>query len=381
MKTTKKYFILCSILVGLFASCLEPYSPPGGLSNVNHLVVDGFIDALTGSATVTLSRTVSISSADRPEPESKATLTIEDEQGTAQNLTEQESGIYGSTVLSLSFEKKYRLHIKTSGQEEYASDYVHLKRTPPIEDINYSFVDRGVQLNVNTGDPSGNTRFYYWRFTETWEYNSAYYSSFKFSPNHQVVLRPSEESLHTCWRTQHSSSILLGSTKQLAQDLVSNLPILLIPKGSIKLSIKYSMLLEQTALTEEAYNYWLNLQKNTESLGGLFDPLPSEITGNIHSLSNPEEPVIGYFSGGSVEKKRIFINANEIPSTVSYYYPPQCPMDTISIADIPKTSTSTLLITALYMGPFIIGYTSSASQCIDCRVSGGGVLQKPDFWN
>src|SRR5205085_5124378 len=139
-----------------------------------------------------------------------------------------------------------------------------------------------------------------------------------------------------------------------------------IPKGSIKLSIKYSILLEQKALTEEAYNYWLNLKKNTESLGGLFDPLPSEITGNIHSLRNPNEAIIGYFSGGSVEKKRIFINANEIPASVSLYYPPQCVMDTISVKEIANIPSSTLLIDALYMGPSIIGYLSAPAQCIDC---------------
>jgi hypothetical protein len=381
MKTIKKSFSCFGVLVGLCMSCLEPYSPPANLNNVNHLVVDGFMNASKGSAAVTLSRTVSISSTDLPTPESKATVTIEDEHGIAQNLSEQALGIYESTVLALSFEKNYRLHIRTSSQEEYTSDYIHLKRTPPIESLNYSFVDRGVQLNVSTGDPSGDTRFYRWRFTETWEYNSAYYSSFKFSPSHQVVVRPLEESIHTCWRTQRSSSILLGSTKRLAQDIISNFPILLIPKGSIKLSVKYSIHLEQEALTEEAYNYWLNLQKNTESLGSLFDPLPSEITGNIHSLSNPDEPVIGYFSGGSVEEKRIFIKANEIPASVSLYHPPQCTLDSIDLKNIANTSSSTLLVGALYMGPFIIGYTSASAACIDCRVSDGGVLQKPDFWN
>ena len=43
------------------------------------------------------------------------------------------------------------------------------------------------------------------------------------------------------------------------------------------------------------------MQKNAESLGSIFDEQPTQITGNIHSVTNPSEQVIGYVSAGTVE--------------------------------------------------------------------------------
>ena len=68
----------------------------------------------------------------------------------------------------------------------------------------------------------------------------------------------------------------------------------------------------------------MNLKKNTEQLGSIFDALPSQINGNIHSATNPSEPVIGYISVGNVSSQRIFITKQQLPSswipTPTYLY-------------------------------------------------------------
>jgi hypothetical protein len=139
---------------------------------------------------------------------------------------------------------------------------------------------------------------------------------------------------------------------------------------------------QQQTLTTEGYNYWSNLQKSTEQLGGLFDPLPSEVSGNIHCISNPSEKVIGFFSGGSTEEKRIFLLPRQLPEGMGYYNyrNPNCIADTILLADIPATDPATLLIDGIYPpGRMLIGYTTSYASCIDCKYL-GGVTQRPDFW-
>jgi hypothetical protein len=143
------------------------------------------------------------------------------------------------------------------------------------------------------------------------------------------------------------------------------------------------MLVKQQALTEEAYNYWLSLQKTTEDLGGLFDPLPTELEGNIFCTSDPSETVIGYFSGSSVEEKRIFLTIRDLPDEVKKYNRPSCQIDTILVEDLRGAATGTLLISSIYNETYtkVIAYTTAQDMCIDCRVFGGGVLTKPDFWD
>ncbi|HRG10996.1 MAG TPA: DUF4249 family protein, partial [Cyclobacteriaceae bacterium] len=57
---------------------------------------------------------------------------------------------------------------------------------------------------------------------------------------------------------------------------------------------KYSALVKQQSLTEGAYSYWKQVKKTNQDLGTIFGPLPSEVIGNIQSLSDPKERVIGY---------------------------------------------------------------------------------------
>jgi hypothetical protein len=363
------------------AGCLEPYPPPGGTGNVNHLVVEGFVNTKDNTATIALTRTAILSTSENPAKETGADVKLEDEQGFVGTIPESEPGVYRKTGLLLDRQKKYRLYIKTSSEnKEYRSDYIQFKQAPSIDSISYITASDGLTINVNTHDREGATRYYRWKYIETWEYNSEYHSSFKFSGN-DVVVRPVEESLYTCWKTENSNNIFISSTSRLTEDIVTNFPLVHIDKGSIKLSVKYSILVRQLALSEQAFFYWQNLQKTTESLGGLFDPLPSEISGNIYCVTNPEEPVIGFFSGGSIEEKRVFISHSQLPKELKIYSPVYCPIDTIALDEIPGTSRATLLVSGVFspMGS-IVAYTTSSTSCIDCRAHSGGVLTKPDFW-
>ena len=96
-----------------------------------------------------------------------------------------------------------------------------------------------------------------------------------------------------CWNTNHSTDILLASSANLGQDVINKFPVITIPNPDSRLNMKYSLLLEQYALTADAYKYWETIQKTSQQLGTLFDLQPAQLIGNIHSTSNPNEPVIG----------------------------------------------------------------------------------------
>ncbi len=86
-----------------------------------------------------------------------------------------------------------------------------------------------------------------------------------------------------------------------------------ITKDDPKMDIGYSMLVRQYPLDQQAYTYWLNVQKNSQSLGGLFDLQPGQLPGNIHGVTNPKDPVVGYVSACSIAEKRIFISNSQLP--------------------------------------------------------------------
>ncbi len=370
------------LMILITGACVEPYDPPLNDGDIQYLVVDGFINASNGIATVKLSRTLPVKSPDKLPSESGAFVALEDDQGTTYPLSETRNGLYRGLVSDISLMSRYRLLIRTNQKIEYFSEFIEVKKTPAIDSIHYVMARDGMDIVVNTHDVTGKTIYFRWTYVETYEYNSRFNSNYMFKGK-EVVVRPNNLSIYTCWKTNLSTNIMIGSTARLKESVISNFPLTFIPQGSIKISRKYSLFVQQQSLTEQAYNYWLNLQKNTEGLGGLFDPLPSEATGNIYSASNPGEKVIGFFSGGSVEETRIFLTPDDLPKEMNYNnYSSYCLLDTILLQDVGRVaSEGTLLVDGIssLMGPGLIGYSTSSSDCIDC-ISSGGNTQRPDFW-
>jgi hypothetical protein len=367
--------IVCAVLITL-CSCVEPYDPPAIKELVDLLVVDGFINASDSTANVRLSKATALAENSAGAPEANASVVIEDDLGNLVQLQENVFGNYSLSRTSFPFSRKYRLIIQTQNKKQYYSDFINLTRTPAIDSINWkpSIQQRGINVYVNTHDDENQTLYYQWTFEETWEYNSNYPSVFRLQGG--VVLEV-KEIPYRCWMSEPSTEILVGSSSQLSADVIKEFRLLSLPIPSLKISNRYSILVKQMALTKDAYDFYLQLKKSTESLGGLFDPMPSQVLGNLHS-SNPDEPVLGYFSGGEVSEKRTFIRFSELPPDLTEQPKFNCPIDTVTLAELGMTPD--MLLINSYGSPAILGYLTSPNRnCMDCRDE-GGTLVRPDFW-
>jgi len=387
MKFRLKYINRAVIIGAIYASaCVEPYNPPTPKSVTDFLVVEGFLDATHNTATINIKHSVPLNANEKPVAETNAVVTIVDDLDNSITLQSAGEGNYIANQITFDFNNTYHLKIRTSDAEEYISDPIAIKRTPPIDSLNWDAKNDVLNINVYTHDPSGNSKFYKWDYVETFEYNAPNYSEYVIGPDSSYYLRPDSMVIYYCWRTNNSTSINIASSDRLSEDIISHKTIRSIAGGSLLISRTYSILVQQQTLTPEAYNYWLNVEKTTESLGGLFDPLPSEVIGNIHSTTG-EKKVIGYISGGEVSEKRIFIEAIEHRGLLSRYKAPtNCTGDTVKVENIPSLYYKDGLIRAVYSTkggpPVLLGFLyTNAALCNDCRVFGHGVTQKPPFWN
>jgi hypothetical protein len=172
-----------------------------------------------------------------------------------------------------------------------------------------------VNINVNAHDPANKTIYYRWDYVETYIIHSYFDTDLKLQtvPFDTVVIITPPAQIFVCWPSDTSSTVLLGSTAKLRQDVISQSTIASIPLNSDKFAFRYSILVKQYALTADAYNYWRILKTNTEQLGTIFDAQPSGPPGNIHCITTPSEPVIGYLSVGAVSQVRIYINNSDLP--------------------------------------------------------------------
>jgi hypothetical protein len=372
----------CTLLaITLLSGCIERYYPPESQSAPRNLVVYGFIDPDDSVAFVQLSWSQSLTSTTSVPSEPEAEVTIIDDSGTSYPLDENGDGEYSKHELVLDAQKKYKLRIRTASQSEYESTFIAIKRTPAIDSIAYQ-VDESDKLKiyVNTHDDSGNTRFYRWRFIETYEYN-AHYSALWAIQNGVYVPRPAPESLRMCWKTDTTHKIVLASTEQFSKDLISDFDLITIARGSLKIGRKYSVLIEQQVLSSEAFQYWLSMQQSSESLGGLYDPTPPQSKGNIRSLSSPNEEVLGIFESRSTTRKRIFILPADLPYGFAFLPRDNCAMDTVAFSFGSMPNPDLMIDIISLPSPDASGsFITSRPDCIDCRLK-GGVTTKPAFWD
>ncbi|NDK56757.1 DUF4249 domain-containing protein [Pontibacter fetidus] len=371
------------LLMLLVSSCVEPYFPEVMDAPNTYLVVNGFINA-NGTTNIQLVRTQNLNDHMAPPPESGAIVMIEAENGESFRLEEiYPQGTYQVQNLNLNDATNYRLFIRTNDNKEYASDFIQVKRSPEIDAITWAPLDEEVQLYVSTHDPSNKTRYYRWQFEYTWQFRSPLFTALKYE-NGAVVPREGDDPIiYNCWKSEKSNTIEYGTSVKLSQDVISNYKLTTIPAGSEKLSVKYSVLVKQYALTKQAYEYWEILKKNTENIGTLFDPLPSQLTGNIRCLTNPDEPVIGFISASTVTEKRAFIDRRELPREW-HYNAPSCFADTMLLSENSVSdffgNGSMMPVNEVYLdgGVSPVGYTYAPKSCVDCRTMGTNV--KPYFW-
>ena len=387
-------------MVSIVSDCRKSYAPLETSANHLFLTVDGVINTGVNSvSSFKLTRSQKLTDTFLSIPELGADVNIMNAAGISYPLIDTGSnGIYVSTVLTLDPSQKYILSVTTKDGNQYASDPVSPKQTPPIDSVYWTVGTDGatgeqaVNIFLDTHDPSNNTRLYRWDFIETWEHKPPYKTPYLVLNKKIVLVNDSTQHAWLCWSSSSSTNILLGSSAALSADIISRAPIARIYQNDPRMDIRYSMLVRQYTIDASTYDYWALVQKQSETLGGLFDIQPAQLTGNMHNQKVPAEPVYGYVSASSVQEKRIFISNQDLPGWKSIPTQ-QCKQDAY-LVDTPKEDSNiyyetdpnftfyhfgsipSLLPGGKPIGPYQFSITPA---CLDCTFQGGSTV-KPPFW-
>jgi hypothetical protein len=386
-----KQSVYILFLMMLFSSaCVKPYEPPAIKANNNYLVVDGVINTNNnGITTIVLSRSKNLVDTVRIIPELNAKVTIVSATGIVYNLIDSnQNGKYKSVPLNLNASGQYKIQIKTANNRQYESAFVNPITTPAIDSIswNQDAVNNGVNIKVSTHDPNNATKYYRWDFVETWQHNTKEIAQWVnvngYIRSLGIDFLNDPLQIHQCWTTSPSPNIAVANSIGLSKDVISLQPLHFIPFNDERLTIRYSILVSQYALSQDAYNYWKLVQNNSQSLGTLFDLMPSQLVSNITCISDAQEPVIGYISASGVQQKRLFIRNDEVNNWIKRIPGIDCIPQVIGTD--PVDFRIYKFSDANYAPWYFVGSNPPflmivKKTCVDCRLSGGENV-KPAFW-
>ena len=108
---TIKHFIIFILTAVLMCSCLEPFEADVSASQLDVLIIDGYINVGPGETRITLSKVSGLDQADKVRYEEDAEVFIQNNSGEGFLLNESEDGLYTSGELNLPADKQYRLYI------------------------------------------------------------------------------------------------------------------------------------------------------------------------------------------------------------------------------------------------------------------------------
>ena len=368
--------IIYLLLLFASAGCIEEYHAKGVEELSNLLVVEGTITE--GITTIKLSRSVGLyDDASNSQRVGNAIVSVESDAGKVYSAITNIVGIYDIHIDKLDPETKYRLKVRI-GDEEYESTYSKPILTPDIDKIFWTKdSNKGVaNISVTTRGTNDQSRYYNWSYSENWEIRAMLYSNFMYDENGKIVLYdevtgPYNLKYH-CWNSNNSNQFILGSADKLSENVITEKKLVVTVPSDERFSVLYYIKVYQNMLSKEAYDYFTNLQKNIESTGSIFSPVPSEMKGNLFCTTNPDIPVIGYVDVSVVKTKEVYIYPNE------GLYEPKADYSCFSVAaDDDRYEESSMPM--YYYEPLDpTGNLYAYQRCFDCTTR--GTKNKPSFW-
>jgi len=234
----------------------------------------------------------------------------------------------------------------------------------------------GIQFYTDFSADELDSKFYKWKLTETWEYHSEYPIEFYYDETGLHQVSPPDYSFMYCWRTLVVNDIYTLSTENLAENILNRVPLNYVRNNTPRLKILYSMLIEQSALSENAYYYWDKLRLNISQEGELYTSQPLAIKGNLTNINTPEKEVLGFFQANNLTKKRIFVwPIDEL----------ELDLQTVCVINPLRPNIGYLEIPASEYPAYVYSVNSiptlmtMINDCVLCPVI-GGVTEKPDYW-
>lgn len=321
MKITSKYFYLLSFVFFLCFNCTDEIPlETRGFEDV--LVVEATISNEFRHQEVNLSRTYFLEEKTQL-IEDNATVSVQDNVGNNYAFSQNNKGLY---ISDLEFEAlpnvNYTLHITTSNGNKYKSLQKELTATAEIDSL---YLQEGpdtksIEVIVDSNNEASDAQFFRYEYEETHKIevpNYSYYDAvltnivgngLEFDV--ELVLKEQNEKI--CYSTNKSVGIIQSSTDNLESNIVSKFPVRTINKGDVVLRERYSILVKQYVQSFEAYKYYETINELSINESLFSENQPGFVVGNISSIENTSEKIIGFFDVSSVVSKRIYFNYEDV---------------------------------------------------------------------
>ena len=338
---------MAMVLMIISDGCVEKLEVPV-TGSIARLVVDGFITDDPGPYRVRLFLSAPMTSdVDRPVYVSGAVVTIRDDQGNEEQLTEIRQGVYETHPAGIRgvVGRSYQLAITTAEEKQYSSGWEKMTPAGEVQDLYFEFKENVINANdlslpqdaftvfVDARGDEASSGLLRWRWTGTYRIKTFPELHERFDDVARAfvpdplpcsgyifdvgqLIQVDTCVCCDCWLKHFSGNALVSDPAYVQGRTFRRVQIAQIPVDKKLFYEKYHIEVEQLSLGEEVYRFWHLLDVQEESTGNIFQPNIVKVKGNVVSITDPEEEVFGIFAVSAIARKSIFINRSDIPKLV-----------------------------------------------------------------
>jgi len=345
MKIARLIFIIWLLL----DACVDPFTIKSSNAG-EQLVVDGMITDQPGPYTVKLYTTKSLDTQlDQVNWVKGARVSITDDAGNTENLTEISSGIYQTSESGIQGQvgRTYTLHVTTSQGHAYTSAAEKLLPVGEINNVYYSFkqvedptktdyldTKNGFEIFVDAEvlpEQEGRVR---WRTTGTFEIKTAPEAKTRTegAKGGGIVIIPDPPACSgwiydaknglrqvgvctccECWVTLYSDTPLLSDKTFVVNNAIEKYKLGDVTATRRFFYQKYHLMVEQMSVSQSVYDFWERIATQKQSGSDLFQTPPGATGGNITSESAGALPALGVFAASSIRSVSVVIDRSDVP--------------------------------------------------------------------
>jgi len=315
-----KELIYILLILCCLSSCEEAFNP--AIDTVGgHLVVTSLISTDSSQNYVHLTKTSGFYDVAGPEDVKGATVKLIDGSGNITPGVESSPGYFRFQTAPLS-DQVYKLQI-VFNNDTYESESVTMPPTPSVtkfyterlEVTDYqtdgygvpyatTLIGRELYLDIPVTATLSHYRFGM-RSVVQW-----YYQPPMLAPPPPPDLPP----IYGWQSLYYKDNYNIAGPKQFSQnDLIEKHPLIMLPYSTAlilkpdSLFSGWIFILDQYGTSQGSYDYHEKLNSQFAANGTLFDPVQTQVVGNITCKTDPSKKVYGYFDLNSYRQYRYFL--------------------------------------------------------------------------
>jgi hypothetical protein len=331
-----------ALLLLLIGACVDRINIDTDISAGFPVAVEGFITDQPGPYKVEISKSFDMESKESMKTRISAKqVTILDDQGNAEQLTETSPGIYLTNANGIrgTVGRAYKVRVQLLDGRVYESIMDTLKSFGSIDNVYHEFVEEKTTdgtmkygFNVHFDANAGEQRDYYflWKFKGTFQVDTnpelhevscgeskcpdpRPCSSYTLDDQGRLeYVKPCE--CCTCWVDFFNDLPVISDNQLINGGKFTNLTIAYVPVTQWTFMFKVHAEVQQFTLSRQAFDFWKAVVAQKKANESLFQPITGKVPGNFIQISGEPGPMEGLFYASSVKTKAVYITRQDVPS-------------------------------------------------------------------